>query len=195
MAFTLPPLPYASDALAPHMSEDTLNFHHGKHHQAYITALNSLIEGTDLQDKSLEEIIQNSTGPTFNNAAQTWNHDIFWNSMKPNGGGDIPAKLNEKIVEAFGSKEEFIDAFKKSSLGQFGSGWVWLIQNEDGKLEILKTPNAENPLSEKPSATTLLGVDVWEHSYYLDFQNKRPDYVVSFFENLVDWDAVENRMN
>lgn len=194
MAITLPPLPYEKNALAPHISSQTIDFHYGKHHQTYVTNLNNLIEGTEFAEKSLEEIIQNSEGGIFNNAAQVWNHTFYWESMKPQGGGQIPAKLAEKIKSSFGSIENFKAEFKQAALTQFGSGWAWLVQNTDGSLSITKTGNAETPIT-NDSTTPLLTIDVWEHAYYLDFQNRRPDYTDAFLENLVNWEKVENRMN
>ncbi|GHF27886.1 superoxide dismutase [Kordiimonas sediminis] len=190
MSFSLPDLPYAADALQPHISAETLGFHHGKHHNAYVTNLNGLIEGTDLADKSLEEIMVATAGDAskagvFNNAAQVWNHTFYWNSMAPNGGGKPSGALAEKIDADFGSFDAFVDAFKTAGATQFGSGWAWLVL-KDGKLEVTKTANAECPLTD--GATPLLTMDVWEHAYYLDFQNRRPDYIATFLESLVNWD-------
>ncbi|WP_299617009.1 superoxide dismutase [Pelagibius sp.] len=185
MAFELPSLPYAQDALEPHYSANTLSFHHGKHHAAYVTKLNELIAGSDHEGKSLEEIIASSTGGLFNQAAQVWNHSFFWNSMKPGGGGSPDGALAEAIDAAFGSLEAFKQQFKSAGVGQFGSGWVWLVK-DDGALKIVTTANAETPLTE--GQVPLLTCDVWEHAYYLDYQNRRPDFIQSFLDNLVNWD-------
>lgn len=192
MAFDLPPLPYAADALEPHMSANTFSFHHAKHHNAYVTNLNNLIKNTPLADMSLEDIIKDSAGDAtkagiFNNAAQVWNHSFFWNSMKPNGGGAPTGDLAAKIDATFGSLDKFKEAFKAAAVGQFGSGWAWLVV-ENGALKITKTSNADLPMVH--GQTALLTVDVWEHAYYLDFQNRRPDFVQSFLDNLVNWDFV-----
>ncbi len=198
MAFTLPSLPYAHDALAASgMCQETLELHHGKHHQAYVTTLNGFVEKDPaLQGKSLEEIVTLSYGKAemagvFNNAGQHWNHTLFWPCMKPNGGGKLPGKLEAKIVADFGSVEAFKDAFKQAGATQFGSGWAWLVVGKDGKLATTKTPNGSNPLAEG-TGTAILGCDVWEHSYYLDFRNRRPDYLTNFLEKLVNWEYVES---
>ncbi len=190
MSFTLPDLPYASNALEPHITAHTLSFHHGKHHQAYVTNLNNLIEGTELASQTLEEIILAVAGDAskagiFNNAAQVWNHTFYWSSMKPNGGGEPTGAIAAKIVEDFGSFEAFLKEFKTAGATQFGSGWAWLVL-EGGKLKITKTPNADTPMVHGQKA--LLTVDVWEHAYYLDYQNRRPDYLETFFKHLVNWD-------
>jgi len=185
MAFELPPLPYAADALEPHYSANTLSFHHGKHHQAYVTKLNELTEGTDNAGKSLEEIIASSSGGLFNQAAQVWNHTFFWNSMSPNGGGAPTGAIADAINAAFGSYDAFKEAFKTAGMTQFGSGWAWLVA-KDGKLEIVKTPNAGCPLTD--GYTPIITCDVWEHAYYLDYQNRRPDFLEAFLNNLVNWD-------
>ncbi len=196
MSFTLPNLPYAKDALAPHISANTLDFHHGKHHATYVKNLNGLVEGTDLENASLEEVIQSvagdaSKGGIFNNAAQIWNHTFYWHSMKPQGGGKPSGALAAKIEKDFGSYDDFVAQFKKAGATQFGSGWAWLVV-EGGKLKILKTANAETPLTQS-GVTPLMTCDVWEHAYYLDFQNRRPDYLSTFLEHLVNWDfAAEN---
>jgi Fe-Mn family superoxide dismutase len=192
MAFELADLPYAYDSLQPYMSQETLEFHHDKHHATYVNTLNKLIEGTDMASMSLEEIVKASFGdsskqPIFNNAGQAWNHNHFWNWMKPNGGGSIPGELEAKINEDFGSFDKFKEEFVQAGVGQFGSGWCWLVL-DGGKLKVTKTPNAENPLAH--GQTTLLGCDVWEHSYYLDYRNKRPDYLNAFVDSLVNWDYV-----
>lgn len=196
MAFTLPDLPYAKDALAPHISSETLDFHHGKHHAAYVKNLNGMVEGTDLASKSLEDVIRATAGVAdkagvFNNAAQIWNHTFYWQSMRPNGGGAPTGPLAEMIDRDFGSFDAFKDAFAKAGATQFGSGWAWLV-HANGKLEVRKTLNAETPLTEA-GVTPLLTMDVWEHAYYLDFQNRRPDYISTFLDHLVNWEfASEN---
>ena len=197
MSITLPELPYARNALAPHVSEETLNFHYGKHHNAYVVNLNKLIENSELADKSLEEIIKisandNSKIGIFNNAAQVWNHTFYWNSMSPNGGGKPSGAVLAKIEEDFGSYEEFATQFKNAGATQFGSGWAWLVL-EDGKLKITKTANAQTPLT--TNAKPLLTMDVWEHAYYLDYQNARPSYMNVFLEKLVNWDFVAQNLN
>ncbi|MAD36655.1 superoxide dismutase [Tistrella sp.] len=195
MAFELPALPYDKTALEPHISAQTFEFHHGKHHNTYVVNLNKLVEGTDLADASLEDIIVKSRGDAakagvFNNAAQGWNHTFFWNSMKPNGGGAPSGDLAKRIDADFGGLDKFKEAFKNAATTQFGSGWAWLVV-KDGKLEVVKTGNAETPVG--TGATPLLTIDVWEHAYYLDYQNRRPDFVQSFLDNLVNWDfAAEN---
>lgn len=185
MAFELPPLPYAQDALEPHYSANTLSFHHGKHHAAYVNKLNELIAGTADEEKTLEEIIASSTGGLFNQAAQIWNHTFFWNSMKPGGGGAPDGALAQAIDAAFGSLDAFKEQFKAAGVGQFGSGWVWLVK-DNGGLKIVTSGNAETPLTN--GQTPLLTCDVWEHAYYLDYQNRRPDFIQSFLDNLVNWD-------
>ena len=197
MAVTLPDLPYARDALAPHISEETLNFHHGKHHNAYVVKTNEMIAGTPHDNASLEEIIQDAakggaeTAGLFNQSAQVWNHTFYWNSMKPNGGGKPTGAVANAIDEAFGSYDDFAAAFKQAGATQFGSGWAWLIA-KGGKLEVRKTANADLPFTEA-GVTPLLTMDVWEHAYYLDYQNKRPDYMGAFLDHLVNWDfANEN---
>jgi Fe-Mn family superoxide dismutase len=193
MAFELPPLPYAKDALAPYISENTLDFHYGKHHQAYVTNLNGLLEDGD--SRSLEEIMKDTAGDAakagvFNNAAQVWNHTFYWHSMKPNGGGKPTGAIADKINEDFGSYEKFVEEFKAAGATQFGSGWAWLVL-DGGKLKVTKTPNAACPLTD--GAKPLLTMDVWEHAYYLDYQNARPKYIETFLESLVNWDfANEN---
>ncbi len=194
MAITLPALPYADTALEPHISANTISFHYGKHHKAYVDNLNKMIEGTDLAGKSLEEIIKASAGKAeqqgiFNNAAQVWNHTFYWNSMAPNGGGKPSGALAKAIDDSFGSFEAFAEKFKTAGATQFGSGWAWLLAR-GGKLEVRKTANADTPLTEA-GVTPLLTMDVWEHAYYLDFQNRRPDYMGAFLGNLVNWDFAE----
>ena len=194
MAFELPPLPFASDALEPHISARTFEFHHGKHHAAYVTNLNNLTKDTDLASKSLEEVIKVAAADLpakqglFNNAAQVWNHTFFWNCLKKGGGGKPGAKLLAKIESDLGGFDKFKEDFKAAAIGQFGSGWAWLVL-DGGKLKITKTANADLPLAH--GQTALLTVDVWEHAYYLDWQNRRPDFVQCFLDNLVNWDFVE----
>ncbi len=193
MTITLPALPYAQDALEPHISANTFSFHYGKHHQAYVTNLNKMIEGTDMENDTLEDIIAKTAkdgGGVYNNAAQVWNHTFYWESMKPKGGGSPTGDLAAKIDEDFGSFSAFKEAFATAGATQFGSGWAWLVYNpETQKLEITKTPNAEIPFPKLP----LITMDVWEHAYYLDFQNARPSYINTFLESLVNWDfAAEN---
>jgi Fe-Mn family superoxide dismutase len=190
MAFELPPLPYDKSALEPHISAKTLEFHHGKHHQAYVTNLNNLIKDTPMANQSLEEIIKatakdESKAGIFNNAAQVWNHTFFWHSMKPKGGGKPSGDLAAKIDQAFGGLDKFKEQFKAAAVAQFGSGWAWLVA-EGGQLKITKTPNAVNPMVQ--GQTALLTVDVWEHAYYLDYQNRRPDFVQTVLDNLINWD-------
>ena len=190
MAITLPALPYEANALEPYITANTLSFHYGKHHQTYVTNLNNLIKESDLADQSLEKIIVTvANNPEkagiFNNAAQVWNHTFYWNSMKKGGGGAPNGAIASKITEDFGSFEAFVDAFKTAGLTQFGSGWAWLVL-EGGKLKITKTANADTPLAHNQKA--ILTVDVWEHAYYLDYQNKRADYLDIFLKNLVNWD-------
>jgi Fe-Mn family superoxide dismutase len=185
MAIELPPLPYAGDALAPHISKETLDFHYGKHHQTYVTKLNELITGTAHDGKSLEEIVKNSQGPVFNNAAQVWNHTFYWKSMKPKGGGQPTGPIAAAITEAFKSYEVFRKEFSDAAITQFGSGWAWLVK-DGGKLKIVKTPNAETPIT--TAAKPLLTIDVWEHAYYIDYRNARPKYIDTFMEHLVNWD-------
>lgn len=196
MAFELPPLPYAHDALAPYMSAQTLQFHHGKHHQAYVTKLNELVAGTDLEGKDLEEVVKASFGKAerqgiFNNAGQHWNHLLFWQWMTPGAAGAIPSELENRLKTDFGGVDVFKKAFVDNGLAQFGSGWVWLVE-DGGKLSVMKTPNGENPLAHGKHA--LLGCDVWEHSYYLDYQNRRADYVNAFLDHLVNWESVAARL-
>jgi len=190
MAFTLPPLPYDKTALAPHISAETLEYHHGKHHNAYVTNLNKLIEGKPEASLSLEEIIKSSEGGIFNNAAQIWNHTFYWSSMKPNGGGLPTGDLAQAINRDFGSFEKFSEEITNAAITQFGSGWAWLVV-ADGKLSVTKTPNADLPM--KHGQTALLTIDVWEHAYYIDYRNLRPKYVETFLKSLANWDfAAEN---
>jgi Fe-Mn family superoxide dismutase len=185
MAFELPALPYAKNSLAPHISEETLEYHYGKHHQAYVTNLNNLIPGTELEGLSLEEIILKSSGGIFNNAAQVWNHTFYWNCLSPNGGGEPTGALADAINATFGSFAKFKEEFTKCAVTTFGSGWAWLVKNTDGSLALVSTGNAGCPLTsgQKP----LLTCDVWEHAYYIDYRNARPAYVEAFWK-LVDWD-------
>ncbi|MBS1150564.1 MAG: Superoxide dismutase [Myxococcaceae bacterium] len=186
MKFELAPLPYAKDALAPHLTAETLSFHYEKHHQTYMTNLKNLLAGKPEADKSLEEIVKSATpGPMFNNAAQVWNHDFYWTSMKPNGGGEPTGKLLEAIKKDFGSYAEFKGKFQDAAVKQFASGWAWLVNN-GGKLEITTTSNAETPMAK--GQTCLLTCDVWEHAYYIDYRNLRAKYVETFLNSLVNWD-------
>ena len=197
MNFTLPKLDYSNNALAPIMSEETLDLHHGKHHQTYITNLINFIKDTDMDKMSLEEIILKSFQDKskigiFNNASQHWNHNLFWKCMKPNGGGQIPSKLENRIVTDFGSVDNFKKEFKQAGITQFGSGWCWL-SIDNGKLVVSKTANAANPLVDKMKP--ILGCDVWEHSYYIDYRNRRPEYLDKFVDNLVNWEFVESLLD
>jgi Fe-Mn family superoxide dismutase len=192
MAFELPALPYAKTALAPHISEETLEYHYGKHHNTYVTTLNKMIEGGEFADASLEDIIKKSSGPMFNNAAQVWNHTFYWNCLSPDGGGEPTGALADAINTKFGSFEEFKKAFTADCVGNFGSGWTWLVKNSSGELEIMKTSNAGCPLTEA-GITPLMTCDVWEHAYYIDYRNVRPDYVAAFW-NLVNWDFVASNL-
>jgi superoxide dismutase, Fe-Mn family len=185
MAFTLPPLPYAKDALAPHISAETLDFHHGKHHNAYVTNLNKLLEGKPEANKSLEEVIMSSDGGVFNNAAQVWNHTFYWSSMKPNGGGQPTGDLLAAINRDFGSFDKFKEEFANAGATQFGSGWAWLVE-QNGKLAVTKTPNADLPM--KHGQKAILTMDVWEHAYYIDYRNARPKYIEVFLSSLANWD-------
>jgi Fe-Mn family superoxide dismutase len=188
MAFELPPLPYAKDALAPHISAETLEYHHGKHHATYVKNLNGLIEGTEHANSSLEDIIKAADGGLFNNAAQVWNHTFYWSCMTPDGGGGEPTgDIGEAINSAFGSYGEFRTQFVEAAKTQFGSGWAWLADDGSG-LKIMKTANADLPL--KHDAKALLTIDVWEHAYYVDYRNARPDYIDTFMDNLLNWDFV-----
>lgn len=197
MPHTLPELPYDMSGLEPHISANTLSYHYGKHHQAYVTNLNKLLEGHALENSSLEDIIRVSAGKdemvgVFNNAAQVWNHTFYWNCMKPNGGGEPSAEFKAKIESTFGAWDKFLAEFKQAALTQFGSGWAWLVQDSNGDLKIFKTANADLPLAHGLRA--LLTCDVWEHAYYLDYQNKRPDYVDTFLTHLVNWDFIESQL-
>jgi superoxide dismutase, Fe-Mn family len=191
MAFELPPLPYDMDALAPHISQETLEYHYGKHHATYVTNLNKLVEGTEHADASLEDVIMKSDGGLFNNSAQVWNHTFYWRSMKPGGGGSPGGGVGDAIGSAFGSYDSFREKFTEAALTQFGSGWAWLVDDGSG-LSIMKTANADLPM--KHSAKAVLTVDVWEHAYYIDYRNARPDYVNTFLDHLVNWDHVQSSM-
>lgn len=188
MAFELPSLPYARDALVPHISEETLDYHYGKHHNTYVVKLNGLVEGTELESKTLEEIIRTSKGGIFNNAAQVWNHTFYWNCLTPNGGGKPCGALANAIDAAFGSFDDFVAKFTDSAVNNFGSGWTWLVKNPDGSVEIVNTSNAATPLTteQKP----LLTCDVWEHAYYIDYRNVRPDYLKAFWA-LANWEFAQ----
>ena len=190
MAFTLPELPYSKDALAPHISAETLEYHHGKHHKAYVDNLNKLLDGKPEASKSLEEVIMSSEAGVFNNAAQIWNHTFYWSSMKANGGGKPTGDLAAAIDRDFGSFDKFKEEFTQAGITQFGSGWAWLVL-EGGKLKVTKTPNADLPM--KHGQKALLTMDVWEHAYYIDFRNARPKYIETFLTSLANWDfALEN---
>ena len=196
MAFELPPLPYANSALEPYISANTLEFHHGKHHNSYVTNLNGMIKDTPMASHGLEDIIKSTFGDSgkvgvFNNAAQVWNHTFFWHGMKAGGGGAPSGDVASAIDSSFGSLDKFKDEFKTACTSQFGSGWGWLVA-DNGKLAVMKTPNAENPMAHGKKA--LLTCDVWEHAYYLDYQNRRPDFVQAFIDNLINWDFVAENM-
>ena len=188
MAFELPALPYPKTGLEPHISQETLEYHYGKHHMTYVTKLNGLIENTDMADKSLEEIIKTSSGPVYNNAAQVWNHTFYWNCLSPSGGGQPTGTLADAINRAFGSYEKFVTQFTDMAVNNFGSSWTWLVKNADGSVEIVNTGNAANPLTteQKP----LLTCDLWEHAYYIDYRNVRPDYMKAFW-NLINWEFAQ----
>ena len=195
-AISLPPLPYAQNALAPVISENTFSFHYGKHHQAYVNNTIKMIAGTEFEKASLEEIIKRTAGRAdqtglFNNAAQVFNHTFYWNSMKPGGGGEPRGKIADKINESFGSYQKFVEVFSNAAATQFGSGWAWLVL-DNGKLQVVKTPNAETPIT--TSAKPLITIDVWEHAYYLDYQNRRADYIKAFVEKLLNWDFAEKNL-
>ena len=185
MEHQLPPLPYAMDALQPHISKETLEFHYGKHHQAYVTNLNNLIKGSEYENASLEDIIKKSSGGVFNNAAQVWNHTFYWNCMKPNGGGAPAGKLADAINAKWGSFDKFKEEFAKAGATNFGSGWTWLVKKPDGSVDIVNTSNAGTPLT--GADVPLMTCDVWEHAYYIDYRNARPKYLENFW-NVVNWD-------
>ena len=191
MAFELPPLPYADDALMPHISAETLAYHYGKHHRAYVNNLNKLTEGTEWADASLEDIIRRADGGIFNNGAQVWNHSFYWSCMSPSGGGQPTGEVADRINSSFGSFAEFRDRFTAEAAGRFGSGWAWLVSSPSGQFSIVTTSNAGNPLrdGEKP----LLTCDVWEHAYYIDYRNARPEYLAHFWD-LVNWDFVAENL-
>lgn len=196
-AFVLPDLPYAPDALGPAMSLETMTLHHGKHHAAYVAKLNELVPGSAFAGLPLEEVVRRSFADPkaqaiFNNAGQHWNHIHFWSWMKPGGGGAVPGALERRLIDSFGSVDAFRDGFVKEGIAQFGSGWVWLTEEADGRLALMRTPNGENPLAHGRHA--LLGCDVWEHAYYVDYRNRRPDYLAAFLDQLVDWEAVAARL-
>ncbi len=192
MAFTLPALPYAKDALAPHISVERLEFHYGKHHQTYVDKLNGLIPGTEFEGKSLEEIVKSSSGGVFNNAAQVWNHTFYWHSLSPNGGGAPKGAIADAINAAFGGFDQFKTKFNESAVNNFGSSWTWLVKKTDGSLAIVNTSNAATPITEA-GVTPLLTVDLWEHAYYIDFRNARPKYLEAFW-NLVNWDFANQNL-
>ncbi len=185
MAHTLPELPYAKDALQPHISAETIDFHYGKHHQTYVTNLNNLIPGTEFESLSLEDIVKKASGGVFNNAAQVWNHTFYWNSLSPKGGGEPKGALGDAITKQWGSFAAFKEAFTKAAVGTFGSGWAWLVKKPDGSLDIVSTSNAATPLTTDSKA--LLTIDVWEHAYYIDYRNARPKYTEAFW-NIANWD-------
>lgn len=186
MAIELPALPYEKDALVPHISAETLEFHYGKHHQTYVTKLNGLIPGTEFENKSLEEIVKSSSGGVFNNAAQIWNHTFYWSCLSPSGGGEPTGALADAITAAFGSYEAFKEQFTASAINNFGSSWTWLVKKADGSVAIVNTSNAATPLTDE-GVTPLMTVDLWEHAYYIDYRNARPNYMSAFWA-LVNWD-------
>jgi len=192
MAFELPPLPYEQNALEPHISAETLEYHYGKHHKTYVDKLNGLVGGTDMENKSLEEVVKAAEGGVFNNAAQIWNHTFYWHCLSPSGGGAPSGKLGEAIDAAFGSFDKFKEEFTNSAVNSFGSGWTWLVQKGDGSVAIVNTSNAGTPLTDD-SVTPLLTVDVWEHAYYIDYRNARPKYMEAFW-NLVNWEFAASNM-
>ncbi|MBV7317590.1 superoxide dismutase [Fe] [Shewanella sp. NIFS-20-20] len=192
MAFSLPALPYALDALEPHISKETLEYHYGKHHNTYVVKLNGLVEGTDLADISLEEIVKTSTGGIFNNAAQVWNHTFYWHCLAPNAGGEPTGAVADAIKAQFGSFEAFQSQFNDSAVNNFGSSWTWLVKKADGSLAIVNTSNAATPLTDS-AVTPILTVDLWEHAYYIDYRNVRPDYLANFWK-LVNWDFVNQNL-
>ena len=192
MAFELPPLPYAQNALEPHISAETLEYHYGKHHKTYVDKLNGLVAGTEYENKSLEDVVKSSSGGMFNNAAQIWNHTFYWNCLSPQGGGKATGNVAAAINSAFGSFEAFKEAFTNSAVNNFGSAWTWLVKNADGSVAIVNTSNAATPLTDK-GVTPLLTVDVWEHASYIDYRNARPKYLEAFWQ-LVNWDFVNANM-
>lgn len=191
MTFSLPPLPYNLDALEPHLSKETLEYHYGKHHQTYVTNLNKLIEGTEFADMSLADIIKKAKGGLFNNAAQVWNHTFYWHCLSPQGGNEPEGKLAAAIIQHFGSFAAFKEQFTQTAISTFGSGWAWLVQNAAGDLSIISTSNAATPMTE--GLTALLTCDVWEHAYYIDYRNARPNYLAAFW-SLVNWEFVASNL-
>jgi len=189
MSYTLPALPYATDALVPHISPETFEYHYGKHHQAYVTNLNNLVVGTEFDGLALEDVVKKASGPVFNNAAQVWNHTFFWSSMKPAGGGEPSGALAAAITAKWGSYAAFKEAFTKSAVGNFGSGWTWLVKKADGSVDLVNTSNAATPLT--TADTALLTIDVWEHAYYIDYRNARPKFVETYLNSLVNWGFAE----
>jgi Fe-Mn family superoxide dismutase len=187
MEHTLPPLPYAMDALQPHISKETLEYHHGKHHQTYVTNLNNLVKGTEFENAALEDIVRKASGGIFNNAAQVWNHTFYWNCLAPRAGGEPGGALGEAIKRRFGTFQDFKQQFTQTAVTTFGSGWAWLVKNPEGSLDLMSTGNAQTPMTS--GKTALLTCDVWEHAYYIDYRNARPKYVEAFW-NLVNWDFV-----
>ena len=198
MAFTLPDLPYAHDALEPHIDTQTMQIHHGKHHAGYTKKLNAAIEGTELEGKTIEEILAGAKAGSAgvrNNGGGFYNHSLFWKVMSPNGGGEANGAVGDAINAAFGNFDAFKDAFSKAAATRFGSGWAWLVKNADGSVSVTSSPNQDNPLMDEGAGTPILGLDVWEHAYYLNYQNRRPDYISAFF-NVINWDQVnENYAN
>lgn len=191
MTIKLPPLPYSNDALAPHISPETIEFHYGKHHKAYVDKLNGLIPGTEFEKMSLEDIVKKSSGGIFNNAAQVWNHSFYWNCLSPSGGGEPQGNLANKIKSDFGSFDQFKEQFTAAATNQFGSGWAWLVKKNDGKLAVYSTSNAETPLTK--GDIPLLTCDVWEHAYYIDYRNARPKYLETFWK-IVNWEFVSEQL-
>lgn len=191
MTFELPELPYERDALSPHISEETLDYHYGKHHQAYVDTLNKLAEGTEWENRPLDDVVKGSSGQLFNQAAQHWNHTFYWACMSPDGGGKPGGELAVVIDESFGSFDDFAGKFKDTAIGTFGSGWAWLVKDDDGVLDVVSTQNGNNPLTN--GHTPILTCDVWEHAYYIDYRNARPKYLDAFFE-LINWDTVNDRL-
>jgi superoxide dismutase, Fe-Mn family len=192
MTFTLPELPYATDALSPEISKETIEYHYGKHHQAYVTNLNKLIADSDFATMTLEEIIKKSSGGIFNNAAQVWNHTFYWHCLSPQGGGEPTGALANAIAQAFGSFSSFKEQFTQTAIATFGSGWAWLVQDTKGQLKIISTSNAGTPMTE--GLTALMTCDVWEHAYYIDYRNARPNYLTAFW-NLVNWEFVASNLH
>ena len=192
MAFELPPLPYAKNALEPHISAETLEYHYGKHHKTYVDKLNGMVDGTEMADQPLEEVVKAAKGGLFNNAAQVWNHTFYWHCLSPNGGGEPSGKIAEAIDKAFGAFDTFKEEFNTTAAGNFGSGWTWLVQKPDGSVAIVNTDDADTPLTDD-SLTPLLTADMWEHAYYIDYRNSRPDYLAAFW-HLVNWEFVESNM-